>query len=226
MAKHISHQSMTVARTAHYSTFGSLNKKTTKYIWIVMHDYGQIASRLINKFDKLDPEEHFVIAVEGLNRFYWTGEERVPVACWMTSRDRYDEINDFTRYLDQIYQRYVSHVNQDTVEVILMGFSQGCATMWRWIHASQPHYDIAINWAGWIPEDISYRHLEEYLDDKQHHLWYGDEDHFITDEALGDIKKVIDDNNLSLRIEKFKGGHKIVRSEFQRFVDTYILTDS
>ena len=144
----------------------------------------------------------------------------------MTSRDRYDEINDFTRYLDQIYQRYVSHVNQDTVEVILMGFSQGCATMWRWIHASQPHYDIAINWAGWIPEDISYRHLEEYLDDKQHHLWYGDEDHFITDEALGDIKKVIDDNNLSVRVEKFKGGHKIVRSEFQRFVDTYILTDS
>jgi len=226
MAKYISHQSMTVARTAHYSTFGSLNKKTTKYIWIVMHGYGQIASRIINKFDKLDPDEHFVIAVEGLNRFYWTGEERVPVACWMTSRDRYDEINDFTRYLDQIYQRYVSHVNQDTVEVILMGFSQGCATMWRWIHASQPHYDIAINWAGWIPEDISYRHLENYLIDKQHHLWYGDEDHFITDETLEDIKKVIDDNKLSVRIEKFKGGHKIVRSEFQRFVDTYILTDS
>ena len=213
---------MTVERTAHYSTYGSLDKNKTKYLWIVMHGYGQLAKRMIHKFEILNPEEHFVILAEGLNRFYWEGSGRAPVACWMTSEDRYDEINDFTRYLDRLYSRYATHVNHTKVKIILMGFSQGCATMWRWLHASKPHYDIALNWAGWIPEDISYSHLKDYFEDKQHHLWYGDDDHLLTEDSLNNIKSVISENDLKIRFEKYKGGHKVDRSELKKFVQTFV----
>ncbi|MDG2449015.1 MAG: dienelactone hydrolase family protein [Saprospiraceae bacterium] len=219
----INHYSVPVTKTAHYSTYGNLNKKTTKYIWISMHGYGQLASRMIKKFDFLDPDEHFVIAAEGLNRFYWDGKgDRRPVACWMTSENRYDEIENFTTYLQSIYDRYCRHVNQKT-KIIFLGFSQGCATMWRWIHSHQPNYDIAINWAGWVPEDISYKHLKGYFADKQHYLLYGSEDHFITEKALEEIKSVIEQNQLDIDIQRFNGGHKIVQSELEKFCIACVL---
>ena len=182
-----------------------------------MHGYGQLAKRTIHKFDILDPDEHFVVAAEGLNRFYWH-KNNEPVACWMTKENRYDEIEDFTSYLDQVHDRFCKHVNQDKVKIILFGFSQGCATMWRWIHASQPHYHIAINWAGWIPEDISYLHLSQYLSSKEHHLWYGDDDKFLTEKALDDIKDVIQANHLDIAIRQFKGEHKIPKEELRKLV--------
>ena len=218
----IRNHSIPVEKTAHYSTFGDLNKKTTKYIWIVMHGYGQLASRIIHKFDFLDPKEHFVIAAEGLNRFYWDGKgDRVPVSCWMTSQDRYDEIEDFTKYIQGLYDRYCRHVNQNT-KIIFLGFSQGCATMWRWIHAYKPVYDIAINWAGWVPEDISYVHLKEYLSDKKNFLLYGDEDRFITEDSIKGIREVIDSNELKVGIRQFRGGHKIIREELQKFTESEV----
>jgi predicted esterase len=220
MSDHINHYSLPVQKTAHYSTFGRLTKQT-KYIWIVMHGYGQLSNRIIQKFETFDEKEHFVIAPEGLNRFYWHSNNE-PVSCWMTKEDRYDEINDFVNYLDQVYNRFCTHVNQDQVKIVLFGFSQGCATMWRWIHASRPRYHFAINWAGWIPEDLSYIHLEDYLSDKKHHLWYGDTDKFLNESAIEDIRKVATDNKLKISIQQFKGDHKIPRPELQRLVDEVI----
>jgi len=210
----IRNHSFETTKTAHYSTHGILSKKT-KYIWFALHGYGQLSKRMVNKFDFLDPEEHFVIVPEGLNRFYWHANNE-PVACWMTKEDRYDEIEDFTRYLQNVYDRHCSHVNRE-VKIIFLGFSQGCATMWRWIHAKKPHYNIAINWAGWIPEDIHYRHMSEYLEGKKHYLLYGDQDKFIDEKAIQGIQEVIDESNLNIEISQFKGGHKIVKEELEKF---------
>ena len=222
----ISHHTISVSKTAHYSTYGELNKNSTKRIWIAMHGYGQLSSRMIQKFDFLDPKENYVIAAEGLNRFYWDGKgDRRPVSCWMTSQDRYHEIEDFTKYLQSLHDRYCRHVNQN-VQIILMGFSQGCATMWRWIHAFQPRYHVAVNWAGWIPEDISYTHLKTFLADKKHFLLYGDEDHFLTDSVVIGIKEIITLNELDIVIQKFKGDHRIVKSEFQIFFENHISRSS
>lgn len=220
MSHHINHHSIKVSRTAHFSTYGHLSKET-QYIWIVLHGYGQLASNTIRKFAVLDDAKHFVIAPEGLNRFYWHSNYE-PVACWMTKQDRYDEINDFVNYLDNIYDRHCCHVNQDKVKIIFFGFSQGCATLWRWIHASQPRYDILVNWAGYIPEDISYLHLQTYLSDKQNFMYYGDEDKYLTDQAMEGIKMVINKNKLDISIHKFDGEHKIPKNELMAFNERYV----
>ena len=89
----VSHQSIKVERSAQYLTLGNLTKKT-KYIWFCLHGYGQTADYIARKFDFLDEADHFVICPEGLNKFYWHGNND-PVACWMTKRHRYEEINDF-----------------------------------------------------------------------------------------------------------------------------------
>ena len=220
---HVSHHKISVTKTAHYSTHGQLTK-TTKYIWIACHGYGQLASRMIERFDFLDTEDHFVIAAEGLNRFYWHKNNK-PVSAWMTSQDRYDEINDFVAYLDTLYSKYCQHVNQAEVKIVLFGFSQGCATLWRWIHARQPRFDYLINWAGWIPEDISFVHLLEYLNASQMHLHYGNEDHFITDETVSKITDVIKANHLDVTVSQFDGKHVIPKEELISFVSSNILVD-
>ena len=212
----ISHHKLVVNRTAHYSTFGSLSKETES-IWIVAHGYGQLAKNMVERFDRLDPSKHFVIAVEGLNRFYWHSNNK-PAACWMTSEDRYDEIEDFVGFLNSIYARYCRHVDYDKVKINLFGFSQGCATLWRWIHAVQPHFHRMINWAGWIPEDLSYHHMTAYLKEKHLSLHYGDSDHFITSESVKNITEVIDKNNLEVSISTFEGGHVIPKQELERYL--------
>lgn len=220
MSNSISHHKQEIRRTAHYSTYGQLSKET-KFIWLALHGYGQLARQTIRKFSVLDDKEHFVIAPEGLNRFYWhTNNE--PVACWMTREDRYDEISDFVGYLDIIYNRYCKHVNEQKVTIILFGFSQGCATLWRWVHASQPRYDVLVNWAGWIPEDISYLHLQAYFENKRHFLYYGDSDKYLTEEALIGIKEVIQINNLDIEIKQFEGEHKIPKQELSNFVRDHL----
>lgn len=219
----IKYNKLKVQRTAHYSTYGELSKKTTKYVWIVLHGYGQLTKRMINKFSDFNPEEHFVIMPEGLNRFYWNDTGK-PVSCWMTSEDRYDEIEDFVQYLDSIYNNYCRHLDQGKVKIVLMGFSQGCATMWRWIHASQPHFTIALNWGGWIPEDLSYHHLADYLDAKELYMLYGDKDKYITPKALQDIQGVIDQNKLNIQVEEYEGEHKIPREELIKFSKEHVET--
>ena len=194
----IAHHKLIVNRTAHYSTHGTLSKKT-EAIWIVTHGYGQLARNMIKRFDYLDPAKHFVIAIEGLNRFYWH-ENNKPAACWMTSEDRYDEIEDYVGYLDAIYARYCRHIDYRKVKINLFGFSQGCATLWRWIYAGKPHFHNIINWAGWIPEDLSYHHMSSYLGDKNIYFHYGDGDHFITEASVTDITQVINTNDLNVRI--------------------------
>lgn len=215
------HHHLRVSRTAHYSTYGILSK-STRHIWIVAHGYGQMASKMISRFDHLDGETHFVIAVEGLNRFYWH-ETNKPAACWMTSADRYDEIEDFVGYLDAVYSRYCRHVSEALVRIHLFGFSQGCATLWRWLHASRPLFHTMTNWAGWIPEDLSYLHLNSYFNDKAFFLHYGDVDHFITPQAVSEINRVIESNGLSIKISTFEGGHVIPKQELERYLRSHIL---
>ena len=204
-----------VTRTAHYYTHGTLDKKTTKHIWFVFHGYGQQAERVVQKFDFLSEEEHFVIAPEGLSRFYWHKGNK-PVASWMTSKDRYHEINDFVQFINRLYSLYCLHVSQE-VKIHLFGFSQGCATLWRWVHASQPRLDTIINWGGWIPEDISYRHLKAHLAQADLYMHYGTEDQFINADMVSNLKILVTDNQLDVAFSSFAGEHRIPQEELEAF---------
>jgi len=214
-------RSITVPISAHYQTIGELSKKTETIIF-ALHGYGQTADYMSKKFDWIDPEREFVICPEGLNSFYWH-EGNAPVSCWMTKRHRYHEIENFVTFLDLLYARYCAHVNQQT-KVIFFAFSQGCATIWRWIHASKPRVDTLVDWSGWIPEDISYGHMSEYLKAIDIYMHYGTEDNFITEESVKGIQSVIDDNQLDVSISQFEGKHHIPKTELIDFFSRHGLS--
>ena len=217
------YQSVQIKRHAQYLKIGTLTKQT-KYIWFGLHGYGQTADYIAHKLDFLDKEENLVICPEGLNKFYWHDNDK-PVACWMTKRHRYEEIDDFVGYLDALYNRYCKHVHHDT-KIIFFAFSQGCATLWRWLHATQPRFNVLINWAGWIPEDISYLHLEDYLADKKMYLRYGNSDQYMDAKMIKMLEDVIKKSRLQIDIDQFEGKHNIPSEEIQKFTNLYVNTKS
>ena len=120
-----------VAKTARYFQSGQLSA-STKRAWIVLHGYGQLASYFSKHFEDLVDSDTCVIAPEGLSRFYLDGKWDRVGATWMTKEDRLHEIEDYLAYLDALCDQLFGHL-ENQPEIVLLGFSQGTATAWRWL---------------------------------------------------------------------------------------------
>lgn len=198
-----------VTRTAHYATLGEPGPQVKK-LWVVTHGYGQLAKTFVNRFTGIMDNETLVIAPEGLSRFYWGGFDGPVVASWMTREDRLDEIADFCNMLDQLYAHYVPKCHPD-VEIILLGFSQGTATLVRWIMSSFPKFDYLMLWAGQLPEDLDYAPHLEYFKTKKLYFAYGDEDPFISPERKLLMDQILLESKLSFQSVPYAGEHKVDR---------------
>ena len=175
--------------------------------WFCCHGYGQVADMMINKFDRREAKGEKVVCVEAPNRFYWKGVRGNPVTTWMTSRHRLDEIRDNNEYLNTVYQK---EIIQDTKKV-LFGFSQGGTTIWRWIHDQRPEFDLFVNYAGWIPEDLDLKILADYLQGKRLIFIYGSKDEYLTKDRIEALEMIIERSGLDIKIIRNKGNHSIDR---------------
>ena len=140
-----------VIKTARYFTQGNLNNHT-KFIWIIIHGYAQTADAFLSSFESLG-SEHFIIAPEGLNKFYSRGFSGNPVASWMTSLEREQEIIDYTNYLNSLVNTL--NLNSSSQgKTIVLGFSQGVSTQTRFIESSDFKFDYAVMIAGEIGKEF------------------------------------------------------------------------
>lgn len=212
--------SLKIAKTAHYYTLGQPGPEV-RYWWIACHGYGQMARRFINKFDVLPANRHFVLAPEGLSRFYWQGFGGDVGASWMTREDRLDEIEDYANYLQLLYEKFLPHFSPG-IKIILLGFSQGCATQVRWIMRHFPRFDHLVLWAGTIPEDLDYLPYHDYFSDKQLHVVYGTADPFLTEERLAWHRNLITEQQLEVTVDTFPGKHTVDREALLRWVGRFL----
>ncbi|MEN7550587.1 alpha/beta hydrolase [Rapidithrix thailandica] len=150
--------------TAPYYTLGRLTE-TTQNIWIVFHGYGQMTEHFIRRFDVLDLETNFLIAPQGLSRFYLDFTFKKVGASWMTREDRETDIHNQLHYLDAVLEYELQKCTHSTPSINLFGFSQGVATACRWAAFSQLPFRKMIIWAGIFPEDLSANHFT-YLPEK------------------------------------------------------------
>lgn len=207
---------MQVTRTAHVYTMGHLTANT-KYIWMACHGYGQLAERFIYKFENLDPSEHFIIAPEGLSKFYWNGVQGSVVASWMTSRDRLSEIEDYLNYLCQVLNDYQSRFRHD-VTYLFFGFSQGTATIMRFLARFQPQFGHIFLWSGSIPRDVDYRTIANYFQTGKLHLIYGNEDEYLTPELIQSETEFVENQNLKIIRHVFEGTHRVDKNVLVNYV--------
>ena len=210
-----------VEKTARYATYGNLSDRT-RYLWIVLHGSNMVCEQMLYKFKDFDPTTHYVVAPEALSRFYTNGFSGDVVAAWMTKRDRLEEIADFSAYLSKLYSTIPINYRNQTKK-ILLGFSQGGTTAFRWLHAVKMQFDYFIPYACWIPEDIDLKKSKTVLNSINLIYTYGTSDQYLTPERLDLLKDIINKNNLNLLIENYPGNHKIERKQLKHLFDKFII---
>lgn len=215
-----SHYKIRTEKTGHYFTHGTL-LPTTRYVWICLHGYGQLAKFFIQKFEFLDPARHFVIVPEGLNRFYLEGLNERPVASWMTREDRLDEIADYILFLEALRKK-TGWDHDPQVKVVGLGFSQGVSTLMRWIHDQTPRVDHLLLWAGGMPDDILYQHRQTYFRNLDVHYFLGDTDPYIRKEQFEEKQSLLATYGINARLHMFAGDHRVDERVLETWVSNHL----
>jgi len=178
-------------------------------VWFVCHGYAQLANYFIKNFDALNTGKVLVVAPEGLNRFYWNGFSGKVVASWMTKEDREEEIRDYVAYLDEVYREVLSLLENKNVKITALGFSQGTATVCRWLANSRSHADHLVLWAGAFPGDMDLQLNKAVFNNMRTMLVTGDNDEFINEEQVKEYEQLLKDRGISHEVLRFKGKHEI-----------------
>ena len=148
-----------VRRSARYYTLGPRDG-TAAQVWIVCHGFAQLAGRFMRHFAAIDDGSRLIVAPEALNRFYveatptWHGPDSKVGATWMTREDREHEIADYVAYLDTLADAVLTETPRDRVQLSVLGFSQGVATVVRWAAQGRTRPDHLILWASPLPPEI------------------------------------------------------------------------
>ena len=207
------HNQIRISRTAHFFSSGNPMAPTA---WLLTHGYAMTAEQMMLKFQDFSQEDNLIISAEGLSYFYWEGKgQRVPLSSWMTSRHRLSEIRDYSQYLFDLYSKF-----EKPALKILLGFSQGGTTMWRFINEMKPDFDCFINWAGDIPEDTEYD--IEYLKGKNLIYFSGDQDPYITQSRLSILKERSKNEGLNVAFNSYEGPHKVDRLVLKKWYNSFI----
>lgn len=190
---------LTAQRTARYFTLG--HAQTANSHWVVLHGYGQQAEFFIRHFDGLP--RAYVVAPEGLSKFYIDGLGGRIGASWMTALDRDLEIADQAAYLNQVLE---NELPKATPPVVL-GFSQGATTAARWVIQQKIEVKALVMWAGNLPHDVPLETLGQHLQNTPVHVVLGLDDPFIKiaelNEKLAPVREVLP----QLEVHTFNGAH-------------------
>lgn len=196
---------LTVPRSARIAHWGEGGPET-RFVWLACHGYGQLAPFFIRPFTLLEQQTHLVLAPEGHARFYLEGFSGRIGASWMTREERQMEIGDQRVYLDVLWKELVAPHGPATK--IVFGFSQGVATVARWLAHTSASPQHIVFWAGTPPPELDYSAVPAF---RHATVWmvYGDQDEFI---APADAKKWADAMDTGgLKVERlfFSGAHRI-----------------
>jgi predicted esterase len=130
-----------------------------RQLWFVVHGHSQLAGPFLQDFSILDDGTRLIVAPEALSRFYLetTGQGRHGHrvgATWMTREDREAEIADYVAYLDALAAHVSERLGGPTPDTRVLGFSQGGATVSRWVSMGSTRIRELILWGSLIPEDV------------------------------------------------------------------------
>jgi predicted esterase len=210
-----------VGRTARFYTLGDAQRGPSE-IWFVLHGYGQLASRFLHHFQVLNDGRRLIVAPEALSRFYLdqataSHTHSAVGASWMTREDRLSEIDDYIEYLDALADQIRRDVGGKLPRVVALGFSQGVATVCRWVTKGQVVTDRLIVWGGLVPHDLDLETLKspaasarrENASGPDITIVVGSDDGLVPAASVAEQAERLARASISARTVSFAGGHRL-----------------
>ena len=200
-------------RTGRCAVRGPADAANVRELWIVLHGYGQLASRFVGGFGAIDDGSRLLVAPEALSRFY---DARTPLAShaaaevgasWMTREDRADEIEDQAHWLEQVLETYRARVGVG-VPVTVLGFSQGAAAASRWVARGGVAPAHLICWGASLPPELDLT-AGAPLGRTRCTVVVGERDVFVTAELIASERARLDAAGFAYAFERFAGGHRL-----------------
>lgn len=192
-----------IQRNARYFAHGN---PSAKKLLLVLHGYGQLATFFIRKFSSLN-DDWYIVAPEGLHRFYLNGHSGRVGASWMTKEAREKDIEDNNLWLNELVTQI--HAGNQYEETVLLGFSQGGATASRYFYSDQSKVERLIIWASVFPPDIDKDKLFELDNQKESKNVFvvGTKDVFFNTKQRQEVISFF--RQLNFDVIEFEGNHDI-----------------
>jgi predicted esterase len=214
-----------VPRSARYAILGSPTADLSE-VWFVCHGHGQLAARFLSRFLPLEREDRLFIAPEALSRYYLSPPSAGPHppgtpigASWMTAEDRDAEMTDYIEYLDLLHDEIFSAVDRTRVRVWAIGFSQGAATVTRWVVRGKVEPHRVVLCSGMLPAELDREGAKRLVRRAPLTLAFGDADEFASSERVAAEEAKLDDLGIPYEIMRFKGGHTITPELLTRLTE-------
>lgn len=197
--------------SAPYYTLNELNDRTTD-VWITCPGYGQLGKYFIRRFDVFDSQKHFVIALQGLSKFYLPDQKNVG-ASWMTKEDRETDMQNQKSYFDAVISEVFQERLLKNYHVHLMGFSQGVSMISRMAAYSKIDFQTLVLWAGGFPPELEPADFEHVSGDSKLKVILGADDEFyaLDKNYQPEVDKMQNTIGLKPEITVFDGIHEVKR---------------
>jgi len=214
-----------VPRFARYSIMGSLEGDLSE-VWIVCHGHGQLARRFLSRFLPLERPDRLFIAPEALSRYYLSPPVAGPHApgtpvgaSWMTSEDREFEIQDYVNYLDLLHDEIFSVVDRTKVRLWVLGFSQGVATVARWVARGNVEPDRVVLYAGVLPPELDVESAARLARRSPLTIALGTSDDFASPELIAAQEARLRELGVPHTTIRFDGGHEVIPEVLKRLTE-------
>lgn len=218
---HATSHAIVVPRTARYYTLGPTHG-FPRELWFVVHGFGQLAGRFIQQFAGLDDGTRLIVAPEALNRYYLDAiperrNQSAPRvgATWMTREDREAEIADYVSYLDRVATEVRHHLAGASPRIVVLGFSQGTATVSRWLASSEMRAEQVVLWGGLVPPEIEVAAWAERLHGAAITLVAGTHDEYATEAVIASEGERFSLAGVPFVLQRYEGVHAIDAAALQ-----------
>jgi predicted esterase len=217
-----------VPKHARYAIMGSFEGELSE-VWIVCHGHGQLATRFLSRFLPLERADRLFIAPEALSRYYLAppvGGPHAPGtpvgASWMTSEDRVYEIEDYVSYLDLLHDEIFSIVDRAKVKLWALGFSQGTATVARWVASGRIAADRVVLCSGLLPSELDSRSAALLTRRSPLTIVLGTNDDFARPDLVAVQDARLKELMIPYQVIRFEGGHEITPEVLTRLTQEEI----
>ena len=168
------------------------------------HGYGEGADIQLERMRRIPGADRWLlVSIQGLHRFYQRRANEV-VASWMTRQDREHAIADNLAYASAVIDA-VEREYPGGSRLVLTGFSQGVAMMFRAAAASSRPVDGVIAVGGDVPPELGPAVLARV---RRALVCHGARDEWYTEAIFGRDVQRLREAGVTVRPLEFGGGHE------------------